>query len=86
MSPSAPFRVVNIGNGEPIGLLAFVEAIERAIGKKAIRKYLPMQQGDVPRTFADSALLQQLTGFRPATPVEAGVRKFVEWYRSYYNV
>ena len=66
--------------------MAFVEAIEAAIGKKAIRKYLPMQPGDMPRTFADSALLQKLTGFRPATPVETGVRKFVEWYREYYNI
>jgi UDP-glucuronate 4-epimerase len=86
VSPSAPFRIVNIGNGEPVNLLAFVESIERAIGKKAIRKYLPMQQGDVSCTFADSTLLQQLTGFRPATPVDAGMRKFVEWYRNYYNV
>jgi UDP-glucuronate 4-epimerase len=86
VSPSAPFRVVNIGNGELVGLMAFVEAIEQAVGKTAIRKYLPMQQGDVPRTFADSSLLQQLTGFRPATPVAAGVKKFVEWYRDYYNI
>jgi UDP-glucuronate 4-epimerase len=86
ISPSAPFRIVNIGNGEPVNLLAFVESIERATGKKAIRKYLPMQQGDVSCTFADSTLLQQLTGFRPATPVDAGMRKFVEWYRNYYNV
>lgn len=85
VSPSAPFRVVNIGNGEPVNLLAFVEAIERAVGKKAVRKYLPMQQGDVPRTFADSTLLQQLTGFRPATAVPAGVQRFVDWYRDYYN-
>jgi UDP-glucuronate 4-epimerase len=86
ISPSAPFRVVNIGNSEPVNLLAFVESIERAVGKKAIRQYLPMQQGDVPRTFADSTLLQQLTGFRPTTPVDVGVQKFVEWYRNYYNV
>jgi UDP-glucuronate 4-epimerase len=86
LSPAAPFRVVNIGNSEPINLLAFVEAIEATIGRKAIRQYLPMQPGDVPRTFADSTLLQRLTGFRPATPVTTGVRKFVEWYREYYNI
>ncbi len=86
VSPSAPFRIVNIGNSEPINLLAFVDAIERSIGKKAIRKFLPMQQGDVPRTFADSTLLQKLTDFRPSTPVEDGVQKFVDWYRSYYNI
>jgi len=86
VSPSAPFRIVNIGNSEPINLLAFVEAIEEAVGNKAVRKYLPMQAGDVPRTFADSTLLQHLTGFHPATPVRTGVGKFVQWYRSYYNV
>jgi UDP-glucuronate 4-epimerase len=86
LSPVAPFRVVNIGNGEPINLLNFVEAIETSLGKKAIRRYLPMQPGDVPRTFADSGLLEKLTGFRPNTPVAAGVQKFVAWYREYYNV
>jgi len=86
LSPVAPFRVVNIGNGEPVNLLAFVEAIETVLGKKAIRRYLPMQPGDVPRTFADSRLLERLTGFRPATPVAQGVEKFVRWYRDYHNV
>ena len=86
LSPVAPFRVVNIGNGEPVNLIDFVKAIETVIGKKAIKRYLPMQPGDVPRTFADSTLLHKLTRFRPATPVETGVRKFVEWYREYHNV
>lgn len=86
VSRSAPFRVVNIGNGHPVNLLAFVDAIEAALGKKAIRKYLPMQPGDVPRTFADCSLLERLTGFKPATPVAQGVEKFVRWYREYHNV
>ncbi|MFC7396685.1 NAD-dependent epimerase/dehydratase family protein [Chelatococcus sp. GCM10030263] len=86
LSPVAPFRVVNIGNGQPVKLLAFVEAIEKAVGRKAIRNYLPMQAGDVPSTFADTGLLERLTGFRPATPVEVGVARFVTWYRDYFGV
>jgi UDP-glucuronate 4-epimerase len=86
LSPAAPFRVVNIGNGQPVQLLDYVEAAEAAIGKKAVRNYMPMQQGDVPRTFADSSLLKKLTGFQPSTPVETGVRNFVRWYREYHNI
>ena len=77
LSPVAPFRVVNIGNGDPVRLLAFIEAIEASIGKTAIRNYLPMQPGDVPATFADTGLLRRLTGFQPATPVSSGVDRFV---------
>jgi UDP-glucuronate 4-epimerase len=86
VSPAAPFRVVNIGNGQPVKLLDYVEAAERAIGKKAVRNYMPMQQGDVPRTYADSSLLKKLTSFQPNTPVETGVRNFVRWYREYHNI
>jgi UDP-glucuronate 4-epimerase len=86
LSPAAPFRIVNIGNSQPVNLLAFVEAIEAATGKKAIRRYLPMQPGDVEKTFADCQLLEKLIGFRPTTTVETGVRKFVAWYRDYYQV
>jgi UDP-glucuronate 4-epimerase len=82
LSPVAPFRVVNIGNGDPVRLLAFIEGI----GKPAIRNYLPMQPGDVPATFADTSLLRRLTGFQPATPVSSGVDRFVAWYREYYRV
>lgn len=85
VSPVAPFRIVNIGRGEPINLIEFVEAIERKLGKAAIRNYLDMQPGDVPRTFADSALLERLTGYRPQTSVEEGVSAFVDWYRGYYR-
>jgi UDP-glucuronate 4-epimerase len=86
LSPVAPYRVVNIGNGQPIGLLTFIEAIETSIGKPSVRNYLPMQPGDVPATFADTSLLERLTGFRPATPVAKGVAEFVAWYRAYYGV
>ncbi|MBS7697983.1 MULTISPECIES: NAD-dependent epimerase [unclassified Chelatococcus] len=85
LSPVAPYRVVNIGNGEPVRLTAFIEAIEQAIGRPAIRNYMPMQPGDVPATFADASLLERLTGFRPATPVALGVKRFVAWYRDYFN-
>jgi UDP-glucuronate 4-epimerase len=85
LSPAAPYRIVNIGNGNPVRLLAFIEAIEKSIGKPSVRNYLPMQPGDVPATFADAALLERLTGFRPATPVAEGVAEFVAWYREYYR-
>jgi UDP-glucuronate 4-epimerase len=85
LSPAAPFRVVNIGNSEKVRLLDFIDAIEAEIGKKAIRNYLPMQQGDVPATWADASLLQSLTGYRPQTPFREGVARFVRWYRDYYG-
>jgi UDP-glucuronate 4-epimerase len=83
---TAPYRVVNIGNGSPIGLEDFIAAIERAAGRQAVRRLLPMQPGDVPATFASTAVLETLTGFRPKTSVADGVRAFVEWYRGYYRV
>jgi UDP-glucuronate 4-epimerase len=86
VSPAAPYRVVNIGNGQRVPLLSFIEAIERSIGRPAVRNYLPMQAGDVPETFADAGVLHRLTGFRPATPVAVGVERFVTWYRDYYQV
>lgn len=86
LSPVAPFRVVNIGNGQPVTLMAFIEAIERCLGRPAKRNYMDMQPGDVPRTFASADLLAALTGFRPDTPVEQGVEAFVAWFREYYGV
>jgi len=83
LSKHAPFRVVNIGGGEPVELMTFVEIVEQTVGKSAIRKMLPMQQGDVPRTFASPDLLKALTGFTPAVTVEDGVRQFVDWYTTY---
>ncbi len=82
----APYRVVNVGGGQPVGLEDFIALIETAIGRKAVRRDLPMQQGDVPATWASAALLEQLTGFRPATPLSVGVPAFVEWYRAYHRV
>ncbi|MFT4149111.1 MAG: NAD-dependent epimerase/dehydratase family protein [Paracoccaceae bacterium] len=86
LSPAAPFRVVNIGNSQKIRLLDFVEAIEAEVGRPAIRNLMPMQQGDVPATWADATLLHDLTGYAPATPVREGVARFVRWYRDYYRV
>ena len=86
LSPVAPFRVVNIGNSEKVRLMDFIEVIEFEIGKKAIRNYMTMQQGDVPATWADASLLQSLTGYRPQTSFHEGIAKFVAWYRDFYNV
>jgi UDP-glucuronate 4-epimerase len=84
LSKHAPFRIVNIGGGQPVGLMTFVETIERMLGKPAIRKMLPMQPGDVHNTYAVPDLLMALTGFRPQIEVDEGVRRFVEWYRENY--
>jgi len=86
LSPAAPFRVVNIGNSEKVRLLDFIDAIEAAVGQKAIRNMMPMQRGDVTATWADATLLQRLTGYRPETPFREGVRRFVRWYRDYYSL
>lgn len=85
LSPVAPWRVVNIGNGDKVRLLDFVEAIEEAVGKKAIRNYMPIQMGDVPATWADTDLLQRLTGYRPQTDFKVGIARFVEWFRDYHG-
>ena len=85
LSPAAPFRVVNIGNSEKVRLMDFVEAIEDALGMKAKRNYMDMQMGDVPATWADATLLQNLTGYRPRTDIRDGVAEFVAWFRDYYN-
>ncbi|MEM6888585.1 MAG: SDR family NAD(P)-dependent oxidoreductase [Pseudomonadota bacterium] len=86
LSPVAPWRVVNIGNSRKERLLDFVQAIEEATGCSAERNYMDMQPGDVPATWADAALLQALTGYRPQTDMRDGVKKFVEWYREHHNV
>ena len=83
LSPVAPFRVVNIGNAAPVELNDFIAAIEAAVGKPAQRVMLPIQPGDVPATWADTALLQRLTGFVPSTPIGDGVAAFVDWFRDY---
>jgi len=86
LSPAAPWRVVNIGNSDKVKLLDFVDAIEAALGRKAQRNYMPMQQGDVLATWADASLLRSLTGYAPQTDVKDGIAAFVSWYREYYNV
>jgi UDP-glucuronate 4-epimerase len=83
LSKHAPFRVVNIGGGQPVELMRFVETVEDVLGQKAIRNMLPMQQGDVPRTFASPDLLRALTGYAPDITIETGVAAFVEWYRDW---
>ncbi|SMP04908.1 NAD-dependent epimerase/dehydratase family protein [Shimia sagamensis] len=84
LSAVAPWRVVNIGNGQPVQLMTYIKAIEAALGQEAKKNFMDMQPGDVPATWADARLLEQLTGTIPQTPVEEGVAKFVAWYREYY--
>ena len=81
----APYRVFNIGNSSPVELLHYIRVLEDCLGKKAVMQMLPMQDGDVPSTVADVSALQAATGFKPATTVETGIRRFVDWYRSYHS-
>jgi UDP-glucuronate 4-epimerase len=83
---NAPYRVFNIGNNSPVKLMEFIEAIETAIGRPAKKEFLPLQDGDVPATYADVSELEAWTGFRPATPVVQGIGRFVQWYRDYFKV
>ena len=85
LSPVAPFRVVNIGNGSPVQLMDYIRAIEAATGREAICNMMPMQAGDVPATWADTTLLSRLTGYTPTTGVTEGVKAFVDWYRDYFG-
>jgi UDP-glucuronate 4-epimerase len=80
----APYRLYNIGNSAPVELMKYIECVEQYLGKKAQKNLLPLQQGDVPDTFADVDDLVRDVGYKPATPIEEGVRKFVEWYVEYY--
>jgi UDP-glucuronate 4-epimerase len=84
-SSSAPFRLYNIGNNQPVQLLRYIEVIEECLGRKAVKNMLPLQPGDVPETYADIDDLVRDVGYRPATPVETGVRRFVEWFCEYYG-
>ncbi|WP_299689305.1 SDR family NAD(P)-dependent oxidoreductase [uncultured Tateyamaria sp.] len=86
LSPVAPHRIVNIGNGAPVPLMDFIAAIETACERAAIKTYHDMQPGDVPATWADATLLETLTGNRPSTPIQEGIDAFVGWYRDYYQV
>lgn len=80
---AVPARLFNIGNHDPVRLMTFIETIEQACGKVAEKIYLPMQDGDVPRTYADTRRLREATGFSPDTPLATGMQRFVDWYRDY---
>ena len=81
-----PYKLYNIGNNNPVELMRFIEVLEGCLGKKAERNLLPMQAGDVPATYADIDDLMKSTDFRPSTPIEVGIQRFVSWYRGYYKV
>ena len=81
----APYRIFNIGNSSPVSLMDYISAIEEALGKKAIKEYLPMQPGDVSETYANTQLLEDWVDFRPNTSVKEGILNFVNWYRDYYK-
>lgn len=83
---TAPYRVFNIGNHQPVPLMTFIAAIEETLGKEAEKRFLPLQDGDVPATYADTEALARWVGFSPATPVREGVARFIAWYRHYYGV
>lgn len=83
---TAPYRILNIGNHQPLPLLDFIGYLESALGMTAQKELLPMQDGDVPATYADTQALHEWVGFAPATPLDQGIRHFVDWYRSYYQV
>lgn len=82
----APYRVYNLGNGQPVELLRYIQVLEKAIGKQAVLDLQPMQNGDVLATSADVSDLEQAVQYRPKTPVEVGIPRFVDWYRSYYRI
>ena len=85
-SSAAPYRLYNIGNHSPVELMRFVEIIEEAIGKKAIKSFQPIQPGDIPATYADVSELMEQYSFQPSTPLEEGIQRFIAWYREYYKV
>jgi len=85
-SSYAPYKLYNIGNQRPVSLLRYIEVLEQCLGRKAQKHLVPMQQGDVPDTYADVAALAQDVGYRPTTEIEEGIKQFVDWYRSYYRV
>jgi UDP-glucuronate 4-epimerase len=82
----APYRIYNIGNQQPVELMRYIEVIEECLGKKAEKNLLPMQPGDVPDTYADTEDLVRDVGYQPGTPIETGVRNFVDWYLDYYQI
>ena len=85
LSSVAPFRVLNIGNTRKVFFLDFIGALEKELGKKAIRNYMPMQKGDVKMTLSDTTLLKKLTGYNPKTDFKQGIKNFLKWYLSHYK-
>jgi UDP-glucuronate 4-epimerase len=83
---SAPYRIYNIGNNQPAELMHVIDCLEKTIGKTVEKRSLPMQAGDVPATYADVDDLTEAVGFKPATPIEVGIERFVAWYREYYRI
>ena len=84
LSKVAPFRILNIGNTKKVYLLDFLKQIEKELGRKAIRNYMPLQKGDVKQTLSNSRLLKRITGYYPRTNYKLGIKKFVDWYKKYY--
>ncbi|MBS1729868.1 MAG: NAD-dependent epimerase [Bacteroidetes bacterium] len=85
-SSKAPYKIYNIGNHAPVRLLDFISAIEKELGKEAIKEYLPMQPGDVPETFADIHSIVEDTGYQPSTSIAVGIKKFIDWYKMHYKI
>jgi UDP-glucuronate 4-epimerase len=83
---STPYKIFNIGNNKPVELLDFIACLEEALGKRASKEFLPLQDGDVPETYADTQALNQWVGYVPTTEITQGIGKYVDWYRSYYGV
>jgi UDP-glucuronate 4-epimerase len=86
ISNTAPYKVYNIGNSSPIQLMEYIGAIEQTLNKKAEKEFLPMQQGDVPKTEADVADLMENLNYKPETPVQTGINQFIDWYKSYFGI
>lgn len=82
----APYKIYNIGNNQPVELMYFISVLEKHLGREAKKEFLPMQPGDVPETYADVDDLMRDVGFKPSTPIEVGIERFVEWYKDYYGV
>jgi UDP-glucuronate 4-epimerase len=85
-SSSAPYRLYNIGNSQPVKLMDFISAIEKKTGKKAIMEMMPIQAGDVPKTWADTSGLKADYDYSPYTPIQTGINNFIDWYMDYYRV
>ncbi len=85
-SSFAPYKIYNIGNNQPVELLYFIEVLESKLGKKAIKNFLPLQEGDVPETYADVDDLMRDVGFKPSTSIETGIGNFVSWYKEYFKI